>query len=90
MELTKEHFDEFKEFVISNLPTRVEISEEFAKLRSEVATKGGINELGKAVDKFMTESQRYHEEMEVLRYQVQTMRKWIEDAGKKIGLEYRA
>jgi len=85
MELTKEYFDER----LARFPTSEEIQEEFTQLREELANKQDINTLYNKLDDLINETRTYHQEMQVLRHQVQTMSEWIKQAAERIGVEYK-
>ena len=85
MELTKEYFDER----LANFPTSEEVQQGFAQLREELASKRDINTLYNKLDDLIKETRTYHQEMQVLRHQVQTMSEWIKQASERIGVEYK-
>lgn len=85
MELTKEYFDRR----LAAFPTSEEMQQGFAQLREELANKQDINSLYNKLDDLIKETRTYHQEMQALRHQVQTMSEWIRQAAERIGVEYK-
>lgn len=85
MELTKEYFDER----LAGFPTSEEMQQGFAQLREELANKQDINNLYNKLDDLIKETRTYHQEMQSLRHQIQTMNDWIKQAAERIGVEYK-
>jgi uncharacterized coiled-coil DUF342 family protein len=85
MELTKEYLDRS----LAAFPTSEEMRQGFQQLREELANKQDINTLYNKLDDLIKETRTYHQEMQVLRHQVQTMSEWIKQAAERIGVEYK-
>ena len=85
MELSKEYLDKR----LAAFATREEMQQEFAQLRTDLASKEDISKLYNRLDDLIEETRTYHQEFQVLRYQVQTMREWIEKVAQKIRIEYK-
>jgi uncharacterized coiled-coil DUF342 family protein len=85
MELTKEYFDRR----LAAFPTSEEMQQGFVQLREELANKQDINNLYNKLDELIKETRTYHQEMQALRHQVQTMSEWIRQAAERIGVEYK-
>ena len=87
--LTKEYLDQkfenLQTFLGQHMVTKAELNE----MRTDLADKSDISRLYNVIDAFIKETRTYHQEMQVLRYQVQTMQEWIQQVAAKIGVEYR-
>ena len=78
-------FDSLTTFLQQHMLTKAELQE----MRSELADKKDIDRVLTAVDAIAKRSKDYDENVIIALSRLDRIEQWIQDAAKKLGIEYR-
>lgn len=84
-----ERVEALLDFLRRNVATREELTQELAKIRSEVATKDELRVLTNSIDAYAKIAKDYFQEVTVMGARVTRMEAWIQAAALKLGVEYK-